>query len=128
MIERDLATSAEVLRLVNSSFFGLPVRVDSVARAVTLLGPWGFGEAVVEAIAGRPATPADPAATPAAQLLTLARWRAMAPAGTSLPVRAVADGYLTQGRLDRWNQVCDVVMAAAGADTVPAVEVAATPA
>jgi HD-like signal output (HDOD) protein/CheY-like chemotaxis protein len=38
VIEKDLGTSAEVLRLVNSSFFGLPVRVESVARAVTLLG------------------------------------------------------------------------------------------
>lgn len=38
VIERDLATSAEVLHLVNSSFFGLGAVVDSVARAVTLLG------------------------------------------------------------------------------------------
>ena len=38
VIEDDVPTSAEVLRLVNSSFFGLPARVDSVARAVSLLG------------------------------------------------------------------------------------------
>jgi HD-like signal output (HDOD) protein/CheY-like chemotaxis protein len=38
VIERDLATSTEVLHLVNSSFFGLPSAVDSVARAVSLLG------------------------------------------------------------------------------------------
>ena len=38
VIERDLATSAEVLHLVNSPFFGLATRIDSVARAVTLLG------------------------------------------------------------------------------------------
>ncbi len=38
VIEHDLATSAEVLHLVNSSFFGLAAKVDSVARAVSLLG------------------------------------------------------------------------------------------
>ena len=38
VIERDLTTSAEVLRLVNSAFFGLPTRVDTVGRAVSLLG------------------------------------------------------------------------------------------
>ncbi|HET9655630.1 MAG TPA: response regulator [Kineosporiaceae bacterium] len=38
VISADLTASAEVLRLVNSSFFGLGGRVDSVARAVTLLG------------------------------------------------------------------------------------------
>jgi HD-like signal output (HDOD) protein len=38
VIRSDLTTSAEVLRLVNSSYFGLPVRVESVAQAITLLG------------------------------------------------------------------------------------------
>jgi HD-like signal output (HDOD) protein len=38
VIEKDLTTSAEVLRLVNSAFFGLPTRVDTVGRAVCLLG------------------------------------------------------------------------------------------
>lgn len=38
VIEQDLATSAEVVRLVNSAFFGLPSRVDTVGRAVHLLG------------------------------------------------------------------------------------------
>jgi HD-like signal output (HDOD) protein len=38
VIERDLATSAEVLRLVNSAFFGLPSEVASISRAVSLLG------------------------------------------------------------------------------------------
>jgi DNA-binding NarL/FixJ family response regulator len=38
VIEKDLTTSAEVLRLVNSAFFGLPARVDTVGRAVSLLG------------------------------------------------------------------------------------------
>lgn len=38
VIERDLATAAEVLRLVNSAFFGLPSNVTTIARAVSLLG------------------------------------------------------------------------------------------
>jgi HD-like signal output (HDOD) protein/ActR/RegA family two-component response regulator len=38
VIERDLATSAEVLRLVNSAFFGLPSEVTTITRAVSLLG------------------------------------------------------------------------------------------
>jgi HD-like signal output (HDOD) protein/CheY-like chemotaxis protein len=218
VIENDLATSTEVLRLVNSSFFGLPVKVESVARAVTLLGLetiqglavagavfgqggtpppgldprrlcaeglmtgmlckrfalaegwprdavndaffagllhrvalpvvamcqpapwarvrarqvadpwqmaqvetehfgasatratayllglWGFSETVVAAIADQPATFTDPTATPAAQLLTLARWRAITP--DSLPDEPVPDGYLTRDRLDRWRSLC----------------------
>jgi HD-like signal output (HDOD) protein/ActR/RegA family two-component response regulator len=38
VIEQDLGTSAEVLRLVNSAFFGLPSRVPTIGRAVALLG------------------------------------------------------------------------------------------
>ena len=38
VIEKDLGTSAEVLRLVNSAFFGLPSRVPTIGRAVALLG------------------------------------------------------------------------------------------
>ncbi|HET9655294.1 MAG TPA: HDOD domain-containing protein [Kineosporiaceae bacterium] len=38
VISSDLATTAEVLRLVNSAYFGLLTRVDSVAQAVGLLG------------------------------------------------------------------------------------------
>jgi HD-like signal output (HDOD) protein/ActR/RegA family two-component response regulator len=38
VIERDLASTAEVLKLVNSSFFGLTSNVTSIERAVTLLG------------------------------------------------------------------------------------------
>lgn len=220
VIEKDLGTSAEVLRLVNSSFFGLPVRVESVARAVTLLGLetiqglavagavfgqggtpppgldprqlcreglqigmlckryavaegwpgdtvndaffagllhrvalpvlavaqpqawqqlrgnrsadpwelagieaevfgasvtratayllglWGFSETVVAAIADQPAVLSDLTATPAAQLLTLARWRAMNP-NAPLPDEPVDQGYLTRERLDRWRDVCE---------------------
>jgi HD-like signal output (HDOD) protein len=220
VIEKDLGTSTEVLRLVNSSFFGLPVQVESVARAVTLLGLetiqglavagavfgqggtpppgldprrlcgeglqigmlckrfalaeawprdavndaffagllqrvalpvlavaqpeawakvrsgqpkdpwqvaeletvhfgasttratayllglWGFSQTVVAAIADQPAALSDLMATPAAQLLTLARWRVMDPQAP-LPADPVADGYLTQERLDRWRTVCE---------------------
>jgi HD-like signal output (HDOD) protein/CheY-like chemotaxis protein len=38
VIERDLATSADVLHLVNSPFFGLSSPVESVAKAVAVLG------------------------------------------------------------------------------------------
>lgn len=38
VIESDLATSAQALKLVNSAFFVLPGRVDNIERAVTLLG------------------------------------------------------------------------------------------
>jgi HD-like signal output (HDOD) protein/ActR/RegA family two-component response regulator len=38
VIEGDMATSAEVLRLVNTAFFGLPSEVTTVNRAVSLLG------------------------------------------------------------------------------------------
>jgi HD-like signal output (HDOD) protein len=59
VIEQDLATSTEVLRLVNSSFFGLPVRVDSLARAVSLLGLETIqGLALAGAVFGSGGTPA----------------------------------------------------------------------
>lgn len=38
LVERDLATTADLLKLVNSSLFALPNEVTSVQRAVTLLG------------------------------------------------------------------------------------------
>ncbi len=38
VVGRDLATSAKLLQLVNSSFFGLGRRVSSVEHAITLLG------------------------------------------------------------------------------------------
>jgi HD-like signal output (HDOD) protein/CheY-like chemotaxis protein len=38
LIEQDVGTSAEVLRLINSAFFGLPSRVPTIGRAVGLLG------------------------------------------------------------------------------------------
>ena len=38
IVARDLGMSAKILQLVNSSFFGLPVRVNDVPHAVALLG------------------------------------------------------------------------------------------
>lgn len=38
LIERDVASCAEVLKLVNSSFFGLTNEITSIERAVALLG------------------------------------------------------------------------------------------
>jgi len=38
LIERDLALSTRILKLVNSSFFGLPSQVASIRRAMVLLG------------------------------------------------------------------------------------------
>lgn len=38
IIERDPALAARLLRLVNSSFFGLAARVDTVFRAINMLG------------------------------------------------------------------------------------------
>ncbi|MCX6645391.1 MAG: HDOD domain-containing protein, partial [bacterium] len=38
VISRDQAIAAKVLKLVNSSFYGLPRRVDTLSRAIPLLG------------------------------------------------------------------------------------------
>jgi len=38
VVERDPAITANLLRTVNSAHFGLPVKVDSVHQAVTMLG------------------------------------------------------------------------------------------
>jgi putative nucleotidyltransferase with HDIG domain len=38
IISKDVGMSAKLLQLVNSAFFGLPVRVSSIMRAVNLLG------------------------------------------------------------------------------------------
>ena len=38
IIAEDLGMSAKILQLVNSSFFGMPVRVTDIAHAVALLG------------------------------------------------------------------------------------------
>jgi HD-like signal output (HDOD) protein len=38
VVERDVSTSAEVLKLINSSFFGLSSEVTTIDRAIALLG------------------------------------------------------------------------------------------
>ncbi len=38
IVERDPAMSVKVLQLVNSAYFGMPQRTESIARAVTYLG------------------------------------------------------------------------------------------
>jgi len=38
VVSRDPNLAARLLRLVNSAFYGFPVRIDSISRAVTLLG------------------------------------------------------------------------------------------
>ncbi len=38
IISRDITTSAKVMQLVNSAFFGLPRKIDNINQAVTLLG------------------------------------------------------------------------------------------
>jgi HD-like signal output (HDOD) protein len=38
VIARDVSLSAKLLRLVNSPFYGYPQRIDSLARAVTIIG------------------------------------------------------------------------------------------
>jgi HD-like signal output (HDOD) protein len=40
VVEQDPALTARLLRLVNSAFFGLAVRVDTVHRAINMLGAW----------------------------------------------------------------------------------------
>jgi HD-like signal output (HDOD) protein len=60
VIEEDVATCAEVLHLVNSSFFGLPHRVESISRAVGLLGLETIQALAVAGAVFRQAGPAVP--------------------------------------------------------------------
>ena len=75
----------------------------SMTRATAyLLGLWGFPEGVVAAIAEQPAPLGSPSATPAAQLLTVARWRSGGGRGSDVPIEP--GGYLTADRLARWDE------------------------
>ncbi len=38
MISKDTSLSSRMLKLVNSAFYGFPTRIDSISRAVTLIG------------------------------------------------------------------------------------------
>jgi HD-like signal output (HDOD) protein len=60
LVERDLATTTELLKLVNSSFFALNSEVTSVSRAVTLLGLNVIQSLVLAGQAFRPARKMPP--------------------------------------------------------------------
>ena len=53
LISQDPALSLRVLRIANSPFFGLSREVDTVARAVTVLGMARVREAVLACAAGQ---------------------------------------------------------------------------
>jgi HD-like signal output (HDOD) protein/CheY-like chemotaxis protein len=77
LVERDVSTTAEVLKLVNSSFFALNSEVNSVSRAVTLLGPKVIQSLVLAGQAFRPARKLPPglvAADLAAEGLRASKW------------------------------------------------------
>jgi HD-like signal output (HDOD) protein len=38
MVSKDTSLSSRMLKLVNSAFYGFPARIDSISRAVTLIG------------------------------------------------------------------------------------------
>jgi HD-like signal output (HDOD) protein/CheY-like chemotaxis protein len=67
-----------------------------------LLGLWGFPEGVVTAIADQPPRLGSPSATPGAQLLAVARWRAGGGRGDDVPFEA--GGYVNAERLRRWDE------------------------
>lgn len=78
----------------------------STTRATAyLLGLWGFSEGVVAAIADQPARLGATSATPAAQLLTIARWRGAGGRGTDVPIDP--GGYVTPDRLGRWDGITE---------------------
>lgn len=59
VIERDVAAVSDLLRVVNSAYFGMPSHVDSVDRAVTLIGlEMVEALAVASAVFGRTGTTA----------------------------------------------------------------------
>jgi hypothetical protein len=75
----------------------------SMTRATAyLLGLWGFPEGIVAAIAEQPAQLGSLSATPAAQLLTVARWRSGGRSGSDVPIEP--GGYVTADRLARWDE------------------------
>ena len=43
VISKDISLSARILRIVNSAFYGFPSRIDSVARAVAIIGTRQLG-------------------------------------------------------------------------------------
>jgi len=61
MVSKDTSLSSRMLRLVNSAFYGFPTRIDSISRAVTLIGTkelttMALGISVVNAFKDIPCT------------------------------------------------------------------------
>jgi HD-like signal output (HDOD) protein/CheY-like chemotaxis protein len=65
LVERDVATAVELLKLVNSSFFGITNEVTTVARAVSLLGLDMIQALILAGRAFRPAGQLPPGLDPA---------------------------------------------------------------
>lgn len=90
--------------------------VSAHRAAAYLLGLWGFPQTIVEVVAGQPVTPADPLATPAAQLLTWVRRAVLDP--TCAPP-ADGDGYFTPERLALVHRLRDEHVSASVARGAP---------
>jgi HD-like signal output (HDOD) protein len=65
ILELDHSISTSILRMANSAFYGLPSRVDSIRRAVVLLGfdtvrMLALATSVLDAFSGREALGLDP--------------------------------------------------------------------
>lgn len=73
ILSRDTATCAEVLKLTNSAFFGIPRRIESVDQAVAMLGLETIKALVVTGTAFRPAPDLPPAIGRALQHQALQR-------------------------------------------------------
>lgn len=61
MVSKDTSLSSRLLKLVNSAFYGFPTRIDSISRAVTLIGTselttMALGISVVNAFRDIPCT------------------------------------------------------------------------
>jgi putative nucleotidyltransferase with HDIG domain len=52
LVEHDISITANVLKVCNSAHFGLPVKVDSIQRAITLIGYQKLVELVLEQTLG----------------------------------------------------------------------------
>ena len=64
VISKDTSLSARILRIVNSAFYGFPSRIDSVSRAVAIigtrqLGTLASGVTIVNMFSGIPSTIVD---------------------------------------------------------------------
>ena len=93
LVDQDIAISAKLLKLVNSSFFGLPQRVTSAAAATRLLGLNVVRELVIsETLFSREQAPAMPG-------FSLEAMRDHATATASF-ARAIA---IAEGQDDAWQ-------------------------